>query len=232
MDAVHVDDDLINVLFTEKQIQDRLAEMAATIRDDYAGKDLLLVGVLRGAVMVMADLSRHLDAAPRDGLDGGLVVRLGHQVVRRRTDPQGPRHRHLRPPRADRRRDHRHRPDPQLAGVQPRLPQPGVGADRDPAPQARGGADGRRRDRTSGGTSRTSSSSATDSTTTSATATCATSARSRPTSTPDPVPPRARRDQSDNQRLAHWRSRVPSESPEGPRNRRPASPLHGLSRWM
>ena len=32
MDAVHVDDDLINVLFTEKQIQDRLAEMAATIR--------------------------------------------------------------------------------------------------------------------------------------------------------------------------------------------------------
>ena len=60
MDAVHVDDDLINVLFTEKQIQDRLAEMAATIRDDYAGKDLLLVGVLRGAVMVMADLSRHL----------------------------------------------------------------------------------------------------------------------------------------------------------------------------
>jgi hypoxanthine phosphoribosyltransferase len=61
MDAVHVDDDLINVLFTEKQIQDRLAEMAATIRDDYAGKDLLLVGVLRGAVMVRADLSRHLD---------------------------------------------------------------------------------------------------------------------------------------------------------------------------
>src|SRR5438105_973367 len=61
MDAVHVDDDLINVLFTEKQIQDRLAEMAAQIRDDYEGKDLLLVGVLRGAVMVMADLSRHLD---------------------------------------------------------------------------------------------------------------------------------------------------------------------------
>ena len=61
MDAVHVDDDLINVLFTEKQIQERLAEMDATIRDDYDGKDLLLVGVLRGEVMVMADLSRHLD---------------------------------------------------------------------------------------------------------------------------------------------------------------------------
>ena len=58
MDAVDVDDDLINVLFTEKQIQDRLAEMAAKIRDDYEGKDLLLVGVLRGAVMVMADLAR------------------------------------------------------------------------------------------------------------------------------------------------------------------------------
>ena len=58
MDASHVEHELVNVLFTEAQIQDRLAEMAVQIADDYAGKDLLVVGVLRGAVMVMADLSR------------------------------------------------------------------------------------------------------------------------------------------------------------------------------
>ncbi len=58
MDSCDVEHELVNVLFTEAQIQDRLAEMAVQIADDYAGKDLLVVGVLRGAVMVMADLSR------------------------------------------------------------------------------------------------------------------------------------------------------------------------------
>ncbi|MCL1899149.1 MAG: hypoxanthine phosphoribosyltransferase [Promicromonosporaceae bacterium] len=52
--------ELQDVLLTEKQLQARLTEMAAQIDADYAGKDLLLVGVLRGAIMVMADLSRKL----------------------------------------------------------------------------------------------------------------------------------------------------------------------------
>jgi hypoxanthine phosphoribosyltransferase len=58
MDASHVENDLVNVLFTEEQIQTRLRELAAEIEQDYAGKDLLIVGILRGAVMVMADLAR------------------------------------------------------------------------------------------------------------------------------------------------------------------------------
>ena len=58
MDASHVEDDLVNVLFTEAQIQERLGELAREIEQDYEGKDLLMVGVLRGAVMVMADLAR------------------------------------------------------------------------------------------------------------------------------------------------------------------------------
>ena len=58
MDSSHVEHDLVNVLFTEAQIQQRLGEMALQITDDYAGRDLLVVGVLRGAVMVMADLAR------------------------------------------------------------------------------------------------------------------------------------------------------------------------------
>ena len=60
MDASHVDHDLVNILFTEAQIQARLGEMAQQIAADYEGKDLLLVGILRGAVMVMADLARAL----------------------------------------------------------------------------------------------------------------------------------------------------------------------------
>ena len=55
-----MENDLVNILFTEAQIQGRLEEMATEIAADYEGKDLLLVGILRGAVMVMADLSRAL----------------------------------------------------------------------------------------------------------------------------------------------------------------------------
>ncbi|WP_394289178.1 hypoxanthine phosphoribosyltransferase [Microbacterium sp.] len=59
MDVEHVQDDLLNVLFTEEDIQRRLAELAAEIERDYEGRDILMVGVLKGAVMVMADLARH-----------------------------------------------------------------------------------------------------------------------------------------------------------------------------
>jgi hypoxanthine phosphoribosyltransferase len=58
VDATHVAGDLVDVLFTEEQIQARLAELAAEVERDYAGEDLLIVGVLKGAVMVMADLAR------------------------------------------------------------------------------------------------------------------------------------------------------------------------------
>jgi hypoxanthine phosphoribosyltransferase len=62
MDATQVGDDLVEVLFTEKQIHDRLEELAREITADYEGKDLLIVGVLKGAVMVMADLARALSS--------------------------------------------------------------------------------------------------------------------------------------------------------------------------
>ncbi len=58
MDASDIESDLVNILFTEDQIQDKLAELAKQIESDYDGKDLLIVGILRGAVMVMADLAR------------------------------------------------------------------------------------------------------------------------------------------------------------------------------
>ena len=60
VDEKQLGTDLEKVLVSEEQIRARLAEMAADIDRDYEGKDLLLVGVLKGAVMVMADLARAL----------------------------------------------------------------------------------------------------------------------------------------------------------------------------
>ncbi len=51
----------IKPLITADEIEAKLAEMGRQITKDYEGKDLLLVGVLRGAFMVMADLARHID---------------------------------------------------------------------------------------------------------------------------------------------------------------------------
>ncbi len=48
------------MLVSEAQIQARITELAAQIESDYEGRDLLLVGVLKGAVMLMADLARSL----------------------------------------------------------------------------------------------------------------------------------------------------------------------------
>ena len=60
VDDTQLSDDLSRVMFTKEQIAERIVELAAEIDRDYAGEDLLLVGVLNGAVMVMADLSRAL----------------------------------------------------------------------------------------------------------------------------------------------------------------------------
>ncbi len=60
MDLRDVSDDLSQVLYTKSQLDERLVEIASLIDADYRGEDLLLVGVLNGAVMVMADLSRAL----------------------------------------------------------------------------------------------------------------------------------------------------------------------------
>ena len=51
------------VLIEEEALQRRVAELGAEISADYQGRDLLLVGVLKGAVFFMADLMRHLSVA-------------------------------------------------------------------------------------------------------------------------------------------------------------------------
>ena len=61
MEAPDLTDDLEEVLYTRDEIQDRIKELAAEIDRDYADKEVLIVGVLKGAVMVMADLSRRAE---------------------------------------------------------------------------------------------------------------------------------------------------------------------------
>ncbi len=46
--------------FTHEQLELRLAELASDINRDYAGKDLLVIGILKGAFMFLADLTRKL----------------------------------------------------------------------------------------------------------------------------------------------------------------------------
>lgn len=60
MRAAEIADQLTDVLVTEEEIQSKLVELAARVEADYEGKELILIGVLKGAVMVMADFSRAL----------------------------------------------------------------------------------------------------------------------------------------------------------------------------
>src|SRR6266480_295950 len=58
LDATDVGADLKEILIPADRLQARVAELAAELDADYDGQDLLLVGVLKGAVMIMADLAR------------------------------------------------------------------------------------------------------------------------------------------------------------------------------
>ena len=60
MELADVSADITEVLLTEQQIHDKIAELARRVEHDYAGERVLLVAVLKGAVMVMADVAREL----------------------------------------------------------------------------------------------------------------------------------------------------------------------------
>ena len=55
-----MDEDVAQVLLTEEQIRARVAELGAQISQDYAGKDLMLVCILKGANVFLADLCRQI----------------------------------------------------------------------------------------------------------------------------------------------------------------------------
>jgi hypoxanthine phosphoribosyltransferase len=55
-----VEDDIKEILLTAEQIESKVAQMGAAISRDYQGKDVLLVCILKGAMVFMADLMRHI----------------------------------------------------------------------------------------------------------------------------------------------------------------------------
>ena len=56
-----MNDAVAEVLITEDEIQTKIAQMAKEISADYAGREIRMVGVLKGAFMVISDLARALD---------------------------------------------------------------------------------------------------------------------------------------------------------------------------
>ena len=53
--------DIEKVLLTEEEIAEKIKELGAQISRDYAGKNLLLISVLKGSIVFMADLMRAID---------------------------------------------------------------------------------------------------------------------------------------------------------------------------
>ena len=109
------------MLIDEEALRARIAELGEEISTDYAGRDLLLVGVLKGAVFFMADLMRHLTvpceidfmaiSSYGDATDSSGVVRILKDLD---INIEGP-------PRAHRRGHHRLRPDALVPDAKPRV---------------------------------------------------------------------------------------------------------------
>jgi len=57
---VGIHNDVEEILFTEEQLKEICARVGAQINEDYKGKNLLMVSVLKGSLMFMADLMREL----------------------------------------------------------------------------------------------------------------------------------------------------------------------------
>src|SRR6202521_4917993 len=86
MTSAEVERGVGEILLGEEQLQARIRELGREITDDYAGRDLLLVGVLKGAVFFMADLMRGLSipceidfmaiSSYGDSTDSSGVVRI------------------------------------------------------------------------------------------------------------------------------------------------------------
>ncbi|MBO5323907.1 MAG: hypoxanthine phosphoribosyltransferase [Oscillospiraceae bacterium] len=81
-----MDNDIQNILLTEEDIQSRIAELGQILTEDYAGKDPVVIGVMKGVVVFYADMIRQIKTpcemefmwiSSYEGTDstGNLIVR-------------------------------------------------------------------------------------------------------------------------------------------------------------
>lgn len=61
MGGSQLHNDIEQILFTEEQIQEKIKELGAILTEQYAGRNPLVICVLKGAFIFMADLIKHLD---------------------------------------------------------------------------------------------------------------------------------------------------------------------------
>ncbi len=84
--------DNVSVLISEEELRVRVAELGRTITEQYAGRDLVLVGVLKGCFLFLADLARAIDLPLRidflgvssyaGGTESSGVVRITNDLSR------------------------------------------------------------------------------------------------------------------------------------------------------
>ena len=82
--------DLEYILLTEEQIQKRIAEMAEEITRDYTGKDLVLISILKGGVLFLADMTRQIPIPHAYDLVGAAsygaqTTSSGHVIITKDT---------------------------------------------------------------------------------------------------------------------------------------------------
>jgi hypoxanthine phosphoribosyltransferase len=87
MSATELERAVTEVLIDQEALQRRIAELGEEISHDYTGRDLLLVGVLKGAVFFMADLMRSL-SIPCEIDFMAISVMATDRLVGRRPHPQ------------------------------------------------------------------------------------------------------------------------------------------------
>ena len=132
MKAEDVSGDLKSVLLNREEIDGIVQDLAVRIDRDYEGKDVLLVGVLKGALMIMADLSRAMKSQVTIRFYGGIFLWVRNEILRRSADLEGPRRRSDGSSRVDRRGYRRFRSDTLLAEDELEVSGPGIRRDCDP----------------------------------------------------------------------------------------------------
>ena len=88
--------DIQEILFSEEQLAQRVKEIAGEINRDYVGQEIMLVSVLRGSFVFMADLCRRIDLPCTVDFMAVSSYGGGHLLQRPGADHQGPVQRHRR----------------------------------------------------------------------------------------------------------------------------------------
>lgn len=76
-DVAFMSYELSEILISEEEIKKRVMELGRQISKDYAGKELIIIGVLKGAVIFLSDLVRNIDSSVKVKIDFLAVSSYG-----------------------------------------------------------------------------------------------------------------------------------------------------------